>query len=111
MENEADLITRVRNAPKRKLHDVEKQLLLIFIEKSKVGRERALSLLSKGFLLFLVMAVIAYFGRDKSILGLTYTNFLLVIGVVILVLAVIGYELAIKKENEILDRLLESYLR
>ena len=105
-----DMVDLFRTLPKRKLSEIEKQLIFILIEKSKVQRELSMTILNKGFLFFAAFLVIAYLSRTNNFIPEFYINMLFILGVLVLIVSMIVYQSAITKEKKILDKLLDNFL-
>ena len=108
---DGDLVDVFRTLPKRKLSEIEKQLIFILIEKSKVQRELSMTILNKGFLFFAAFVVVAYLSRVNNFISEFYINLLFVLGVIVLVVSMIVYQTAVVKEKKILNKLLDSFLK
>lgn len=106
-----DLIRRFKNLPKRKLSDIEKQMIFIMIEKSKLQREATHEILDKGILVFLTFLVLAYLFKTASLVPDLYISILFMLGITVLIVAVISYQSTISKENKILQELLDNFLK
>lgn len=106
-----NLIEEFKNAPKRKLSEIEKQLIFILIEKSKIQRERSMAILNKGFLLFAAFIVIAYLGRFNEIISQIYINILFLVGITVLITSIVLYQGTISNEERNLDAILDSFLK
>ncbi|MBW2976125.1 hypothetical protein KY347_01615 [Candidatus Woesearchaeota archaeon] len=112
MENKKeDVLELFRDLPKRKLSEMEKQVIFILIERSKIQREHSSIILNKGFIIFLAFLVVAYFGRVNVFIPDMYINVLFVLGVMLLVTAMWTYQVAIDRERKILEKLLDSFLK
>lgn len=109
-DDPGDIVAKIRKVPNRKLSDIERQLTHILIEKSRIEREQMLSVLNKGFLIFMLCVVLAYVGRVYSILDRLYVSILIIFGVIVIALAFIAYEMVIRREKAIFSKLLDSYL-
>ncbi len=105
-----DIIDKFRTLPNRKISDIEKQMIFILIEKSKVKRERSMIILNKGFLIFFAFIIITALVRLNEIIPQAYLNIVFLLGIVVLIIAVMLYHGVISEEERNLDRLLESFL-
>ena len=106
-----DLIDRFRTLPNRRLSDIEKQMVFILIEKSKIKRERSMIILNKGFLIFFAFIIIAALVKINEIIPQIYLNIIFLFGIAVLIIAVMLYHGVISEEEKNLDNLLESFLR
>lgn len=105
------IVDMFQRIPKRRLSEVEKQLIFILIEKSKIQRERSMSLLNKGFMTFIAFLVVIYLSKTGNLISSEYINILFVFGVMVLVIVTLTYLNAISKEEKTLDNLLNSFLK
>ncbi len=110
-KKEEDIAELVNAIPKRKLSDMEKQLLFILIERSKVQRESSMSIVNKGFMIFFVFLAIVYFGKLNNLVSQAYINILFGLGIGVLIFSIVSYYSVVRREEKILNRLLESYLK
>ncbi|MDD5086875.1 MAG: hypothetical protein PHV16_03920 [Candidatus Nanoarchaeia archaeon] len=105
------IVDMFQRVPKRRLSEVEKQLIFILIEKSKLQRERSMSLLNKGFMTFIAFLVVAYLSKIGNLVSPVYTNILFVFGIVVLVVVTLTYITTLAREEKILNNLLNSFLK
>jgi len=109
--NIVDIISMFKSIPKRKLSEIEKQMIFILIEKSKIEREFSMTILNKGFLIFFAFILVAYFVRLYDIIPELYINALFFLGVLVLIFSMVLYHSVIKKEKSTLNELLESFMK
>ena len=106
-----DLISKFKNLPKRKLSEIEKQMIFILIEKSRLQRETTHAILDKGVLVFLTFLVLAYLFKMTQLVPDMYINILFVLGIIVLIAAVVSFETVTSKEDKVLQELLDSFLK
>ena len=106
-----NLIDRFRTLPNRKLSDIEKQMIFILVEKSKIKRERSMIILNKGFLIFFAFIIIAALVKLNDVIPQIYISLLFLFGIVVLTVAVMLYHGVISEEEKNLDELLDSFLK
>lgn len=106
-----DLIEKFRTLPNRKLSEIEKQMIFILVEKSKIKRERSMIILNKGFLIFFGFIIIASISQINDIVPQTYINLTFLLGVIVLIVSAVLYHTAISEEEKNLDKLLNSFLK
>jgi hypothetical protein len=106
-----DIVDLFRTAPKRKLSEIEKQLIFILTEKSKVQRELSMTILNQGFLFFAAFVIVAYLSKESGVISDFNINLLFILGIIVLVVSMIVYQSAIVKEKKILDKLLDNFLK
>lgn len=105
------IVEKFKRAPKRMLSEVEKQLIFILIEKAKIQREHSLSILNKGFVIFLSVIVLGYMSRYYDVVPQIYINLLFIFGVFVLIFTMVAYELIISREEKTLDDFIENFLK
>ena len=105
-----DLIERFKTIPKRKLSDMEKQFVFILVEKAKIQRERSVTILNKGSTAFIAFILIAFTSKIYNLIPEMFITILFFLGVLMLIWSTISYQSTMKQEEEILDKLLESFL-
>lgn len=110
-KQEEDIIEKFRKLPKRQLSDIEKQLILILIEKSKIQRERSMSILNKGFIVFIAFVVMGYLSKYYSMVPDIFIKIMFVFGVIVIVVTMYFYEKAIAREENVLDRVLDNFMK
>jgi len=110
-KKEEDLIDLFRSLPNRKLSDIEKQMIFILIEKSKIKRERSMMILNKGFLIFFSFLIVAALAKVNEFISQKYINILFLLGIAVLITAVILYYNVVAEEEKSLDRLLDGFLK
>ena len=106
-----DLTERFRTVANRKLSEIEKQVISILIEKSKIKRERSMSILNKGFLIFFGFIIMGTLSKFNHFISPTYINILFLLGIIVLIVAVVLYESVVSEEEKNLDKLLDSFLK
>ena len=111
MDKKEDLVEKFSNLPKRKLSEIEKQLIFILIEKSKIQRERSMAILNKGFMIFFAFIIVAAMSNIFEIINKTYIIYLFLFSITVLIVAAYTYQSAVKKEENTLDALLDSFLK
>ena len=111
MDKKEDLVEKFSYLPKRKLSEIEKQLIFILVEKSKIQRERSMAILNKGFMVFFAFVIIAAMSNIYEIVPGEYIRYLFLFSIVVLVFAAYTYQSAIHKEEKTLDALLDSFLK
>ena len=111
LSKKEDLIERIRTLPKKRLTDIDKQLIFILVERSKIQRERSVTILNKGFLVFFAFIIIAILSRLYEIVDQLFINILFVFGIAVITIAMLAYQTAIKKEEQTLDGIFDYFLK
>ena len=101
----------IRYVPKRKLSEAEKQIIMLRIEKVKLQRERSLLILNKGIMLFFAFLAVAVIGVLNKIITVTQLNILVVIGIVALIVGILPYGIASRKEEKELEKTIDELIR
>ncbi len=105
-----NLFKKFKTLPKRSISEIEKQLIFILIEKSKIQRERSLMTVNQGFLFFFAFVILAALSKINETIPESYLWILFLLGIIVLIITVISYQSTIKKEEQTLDALLDSFL-
>jgi hypothetical protein len=111
MANELDVIKLIQDLPKRKLSEIEKQVIFILIERSKLHRERSRSNYDKVFMFFGLFIVLAFLSNLNNMLNTTFLNVLFIFGILSLIIISWMYQNELKKEDVVLEQLLEDFLK
>lgn len=106
-----ELMDRFRTIPNRKLSEIEKQMIFILMEKSKIKRERSMIILNKGFLIFFGFIIIASISQIDDFVPKIYINILFLFGIIVLIVSAALYHTAISEEEKALDGMLNSFLK
>ena len=101
----------MRVAPKRKLTEIDKQLVLITIEKSRIKRERSMAIFDKGILIFFGFVIVAYMNNIHKFVPTAYINTLFICALLVLIFSIASYQSVIIKEQRALDNLLDNFLK
>ena len=110
-DKKEDIITRLEIIPKRKLSDIEKQLIFILVERSKVKREKSILIINQIFLVFIAFVVLTYLSKENNFISGVYVNILLVVAIIFLILSVVSYQSVINKEEKTLVNLFNLFLK
>lgn len=97
-----------RNIPKRKISEAEKQIIMLKIEKVKMQRERSLVILNKSVMLFFALLAVAVVGLINKIITIVQLNILVIIGISALLIGVMPYSIASRKEEKDLEKTIDE---
>ena len=101
---------KLHNIPKRRLSDMEKEVILLRTELSKVRRDKADMLLNKGVMLYFGFIIIAVVGLLSKYVTLTGLEIIIVLGVFAILLPVWIYtDVMTKEERELEDMIDDLY--
>ena len=98
----------VRYIPKRKLSEAEKQIIMLRIEKVKLQRERSLIILNKSVMLFFAFLGVGVIGLVNKMITTRQLNMLIILGILALVVGIIPYSFAAKKEEKDLEKTIDD---
>lgn len=101
----------IRSLPKRKLTDVEKQFIFLETQRLNLRRESAVLILDKGVFLFLTSLAIGMFAVVNRIISSDTLNLVVIIGLAALIISVMPYQSAVKKEEMKIEKMLNDLLR
>lgn len=93
---------------KKKLTDLEIQLLNLEVEKSKVNREKSILVMEKGMFLYFSFLFIAVIGFVNGYVNQTLLNILILMGLVILIIAVIPYISVMHTEEKRINKMIDE---
>ncbi|MEK6943674.1 MAG: hypothetical protein AABX00_06435 [Nanoarchaeota archaeon] len=99
-----------RNIPKRKLSEAEKQIIFLKIERVKLQREKSALILNKSVMLFFGFLGVAVIGLINKIITPMQVNILIVSGVLALVVGVLPYSFASRKEEKALEQTIDELI-
>lgn len=101
----------IRSLPQRKLTDVEKQFIFLETQRLKIRRESAVLILDKGVFLFLTSLAIGMFAVVNKVISPDSLNLVVIIGLAALIISVMPYQSAVKKEEAKLEEMINDLLR
>ncbi len=102
------MMKKLKNIPKRKVSEVEKNAILLRIELSKIRREKADTLLNKGVILYFGFLTIALIGLFKGFFNNTSLTATVLLGLLIIIFAAWEYATTIDKEEKELEEELNN---
>ena len=97
-----------RYVPKRKLSEAEKQIIMLKIEKVKLQRERSLIILNKSVMLFFAFLGIGVIGLVNKMISTKQLNILIILGILALIVGIIPYSVAARKEEKDLEKTIDE---
>ena len=102
---------KLDEVPKRRLSDVEKQMIFLEIEKSKIKRSRSMMLLNKGMIIFVAFFVIAIIALLNKSIDQYFFNFMILGGILILVIAIVLHSKTSSEEEKKLDDMINDLFK
>lgn len=97
--------------PKRKISDIEKEYIDLKVEKLRLDREKATLVLNKGLYLFFAIFAMLLLGMVYNYFTKLVAAILLIIACAILIISILPYSTATKKEEKEIERLFETFLK
>ena len=97
-----------RTVPKRKLSEAEKQIIMLKIEKVRLQREKTSIILNKSIMLFFAFLSIAVVGLLNKLITAFQLNLLVTFGVAALIIGILPYTFASKKEENELEKTIDE---
>ncbi len=94
-----------------KLTDVEKQIIDIELEKSRLNREKSILVLNKSLFLYFAFLFVAVIGFVNGYISKSILNLLIVMGLVVLIIGTVPYIQTMKSEEKNLDMIVHSLKR
>ena len=101
----------LRSLPQRKMTDVEKQFIFLETQRLSLKRESTRLILDKGIFLFLTALAIGMFAVINKIITEETLNLVVIIGLASLVISVLPYQSAAKKEEEKIESIINDLLK
>ena len=99
-----------RTIPKRKISEAEKQIIMLKIERVKLQREKSVLILNNSIMLFFAFFAVAIIGLINNVISRLQLNILIIIGIVVLVVGVLPYSFAARKEEKALETTIDELI-
>ncbi len=90
--------------------DIEKQIIQLELEKSRLSREKGMIILNKSVFLYFTFMFIGVIGFVNHYIGHSMLNFIVIMGLVALIVGTLPYIFAAHKEQKNLSNILKSLL-
>jgi len=91
--------------------EIEKKIIDVNLEKSRLNRERSTNLLDKGLLLYFSFTFLAIVGFVNRLIPYTLLNLLIIMGILTLLIGAVPYIIGMSAEEKRLNELNERLLR
>ncbi|MBU0615516.1 MAG: hypothetical protein KJ601_05460 [Nanoarchaeota archaeon] len=88
--------------------DREKEIAYLEIEESRIEREKAQTVLNKGFMIYLSFLLIGIVGFVSDYITSSLLNLFVIMGLLILVVSTMPYLTAISREEKVIKNLLKE---
>ena len=86
----------------------EKEVVYLEIEKARIEREKAQSVMNKGFALYFLFMVVGVFGFINEYLDSKMLNIIIIAGIVLMVIGAIPYMVFVSREEKLINSLLKK---
>jgi len=93
---------------KKEFSDIEREIVEIEIEKSRLNREKAMIVLNKSLFIYFCFLFVGIIGFINSYLSKTLLNVIILVGLVVLVLGTVPYVQTMKKEEKKLNTMIDD---
>ena len=101
----------IRSLPLRNLTDLEKQFIFLETQRLNLKRESARLILDKGIFLFLTSLAIGMFAVINRVISSETLNLVVIMGLASLVISVLPYQSAAKKEEQKIESMINNILK
>jgi len=91
---------------KETINEVEKQIINIELENSRLNREKSMLVMNKSLFLYFSFMFIAVIGFVNGYLSRGFLNGLIFMGLCVLLIGTVPYVKTMHREQEVLNRLL-----
>lgn len=93
---------------KNAFSEIEREILEVEVEKSRLNREKAMIVLNKSLFIYFAFLFVGVIGFINSYLSKTLLNVVIFVGLVVLVIGTIPYVQTMKKEEKKLNTLIDD---
>jgi len=90
------------------LSSIEKELIELEIEKSRIDREKSMLVLNKGLFLYFCFLFVAVIGFINGYLSKTLLNMLIIMSLSVLIIATLPYIRTMHREEHRLDIIIKN---
>jgi hypothetical protein len=95
-------------AKKRDYSELEREIIEVEVEKSRLNREKAMIVLNKSLFIYFCFLFVGIIGFINAYLSKTLLNIIIFVGLVVLVIGTIPYVQTMKKEEKKLNSLIDD---
>ena len=96
---------------KRDLTTLEKEIIEVEVEKSRLNREKAMLVLNKSLFMYFCFLFVGIIGFINAYVSKSLLNILIVVGLLVLIIGTIPYVQTMKQEEKKLNSIIESLRR
>ena len=96
---------------KRDLTTLEKEIIEVEVEKSRLNREKAMLVLNKSLFMYFCFLFVGIIGFINAYVSKSLLNILIVVGLLVLIIGTIPYVQTMNQEEKKLNSIIESLRR
>lgn len=90
------------------LNSIQEKIIDLKIERLRLERERAVLILNKGIIVYFVFLLGAIIGRINGVISGSLFNWLVILGLLILIISVVPYSKTMHREEDEIARMLDD---
>ena len=94
-----------------KLTDIDKEIIYLQVEKSKLNREKAMIVLNKSLMLYFGFMAVAVLGFAFNYFGAKILNMLVIVSIIILMIGSLPYLIISHQEEKKIDEMIAQLLK
>ncbi len=95
-------------AKKKNDSEIEREIIEIEVEKSRLNREKAMIVLNKSLFIYFAFLFVGIIGFINAYLSKTLLNAIIFVGLVVLVIGTVPYVQTMKREEKKLNDLIDD---
>ena len=95
----------------KNLTTLEKEIIEVEVEKSRLNREKAMLVLNKSLFIYFCFLFVAVIGFINAYVSKTLLNVLIIVGLLVLIMGTIPYVQTMKKEEKKLNTIINELRR
>ncbi len=96
---------------KKTLSNIEKEIIEVEVEKSRLNREKAMLVLNKSLFIYFCFLFVAVIGFINAYISKNMLNVLIVVGLLALIIGTVPYVRTMKAEEKKLDDIIRGLKR
>jgi len=93
---------------KKEFSEIEREIVEIEVEKSRLNREKAMIVLNKSLFIYFCFLFVGIIGFINAYLSKTFLNAIILVGLVVLVIGTVPYVQTMKQEEKKLNTLIDD---
>jgi len=94
-----------------KLTDIDKEIIYLQVEKSKLNREKAMIVLNKSLMLYFGFMAIAVLGFAFKYFDAKILNMMVIVSIIILIIGTLPYLIISHQEEKRIDAMIAQLLK